>query len=85
PHNGNLYNNSRMATVTINDKNVGPSRVNLEGQGTMGSKSSNDDMHRANVTYAEDGEYQFKVSARVKAGNQAQPFESGQFMIDTQK
>ncbi|MED3163152.1 hypothetical protein P4376_23410 [Bacillus thuringiensis] len=85
PHNGNFYNNSRMATVTINDKNFDPSRVNFEGQGTLGGWSSNGDIHTANITYAEDGEYQFKVSARDKAGNQAQPFESGQFIIDTQK
>ncbi|MGF2714571.1 Ig-like domain repeat protein [Bacillus cereus] len=85
PHNGNFYNNSRMATVTVNDKNFDPSRVNFEGQGTLSSWSSNGDIHTANITYAEDGEYQFKVSARDKAGNQAQPFESGQFIIDTQK
>ncbi|MEC2463587.1 Ig-like domain repeat protein [Bacillus cereus] len=85
PHNGNFYNNSRMATVTVNDRNFDPSRVKFEGDGNLGGWTSNGDVHTANLTYSEDGEYQFKVSATDKAGNVAQPFESGQFVIDTQK
>ena len=80
--NGNYYKDTRTATVTIVEKNFNPSLVNLTGNGTIGSWSSNGDTHTANIVYNTDGEYEFAVNMLDEAENSSSGFNSGKFIID---
>lgn len=82
---GNFYKDSRVATITVIEKNFDPSLVKLEGNGSIGGWSSSGDTHKANVVFDTDGEYDFSVSLSDKAKNASNSFSSGKFIIDKTK
>lgn len=82
PSNGNFYKNSRTATVTVVDKNFDANLYSIQGNGTFGNWSSNGDTHTSTITFDSDGEYEFSISGQDMAGNKAQTYSSGKFIID---
>lgn len=80
--NSNFYKSSRVATITVNEKNFDSSLVTLSGNGTLGNWSSNGNTHTCNIVFSEDGEYDFNLSLKDKAGNTGNSFSSGKFTID---
>ena len=79
---GNFYKNTRVASISVLERNFDPSSVVYEGNGTLGSWSSNGDLHTANVVFDTDGEYEFSVSMSDKAGNTSTKVSSNKFIID---
>lgn len=82
PENGNYYNETRVATITVRERNFDSSLVKLSGSGSIGSWSSNGDVHTAQVVFSEDGEYEFSLELSDKAGNSGSGFSSGKFIVD---
>lgn len=80
--NGNYYNGSRVATVSIIEKNFSPSLVKYKGDGKLGNWSSSGDVHTCRVTFDRDGRYNFNVGVLDKAGNTTNSFNSNEFVID---
>lgn len=83
--NGNFYKGSRVATVTVKEKNFNPSSVNLTGNGKLGAWSKNGDVYTSNIVFDKDGKYEFAVDLVDKAGNKSNRFSSGNFIIDMTK
>lgn len=83
PSNGNYYNTERVATVTVVEHNFDGSLFNLSGDGSLSGWSSSGDTHTATVSFNGDGEYSFSLSGSDLAGNAAEGYESGEFIIDT--
>lgn len=79
--NGKYYKASRTATIKVTEKNFDPSLVKVEG-GSVSGWSSNGDVHVANVVFAKDGVYNLTVGVSDKAGNSANPYNSGEFVVD---
>ena len=82
PSNGDYFNSSRTATVTVTEHNFDPSLFTLEGDGTLSGWVSSGDRHTATVSFTEDGSYSFSISGRDLAGNESNVYESGVFNID---
>lgn len=82
PENGNYYNETRVATVSVRDKNFDSSLVKLEGSGGLGGWSSNGDIHTSQIVFSEDGEYEFSLGLSDKAGNTGNNYSSGKFIVD---
>ena len=82
PSNGNFYKETRVATVTVVEKNFDPSKFALQGSGSLGGWSSNGDTHTATISFDVDGEYEFSISGEDLAGNKSETYSSGKFIID---
>ena len=82
PSNGDFFNSTRIATVTVVEHNFDPSRFILTGDGSISGWSNNGDTHVATVEFSEDGQYQFSLTGEDLAGNASDGFESGVFNID---
>lgn len=82
PSNGNFYKDTRVASVTVVEKNFDPSRYSLEGSGKLGGWSSNGDTHSTSISFDTDGEYEFSISGQDLAGNKSETYSSGKFIVD---
>lgn len=83
--NGNYYKSARTATLTVVEHNFDASLINV-ANATVSGWSNNGDVHTANITFNSDGEYDFTVSGKDKAGNSFDSnYKSGTFIIDTVK
>ena len=82
PSGGDFYNQHRVATVTVVEKNFDPSRMKLEGSGVLSGWSNSGDMHTATVDFDKDGKYSFTLSGADLAGNTMEKYSSGTFEID---
>lgn len=83
--NGNYYKSARTATLTVVEHNFDASLINVVNA-TVSGWSNNGDVHTANITFNSDGEYDFTVSGKDKAGNSFDSnYKSGTFIIDTVK
>ncbi len=89
--NGNYYNQTRTATVTIEEHNFETSRIvaeiTTEG-GTANIPQLSDwstigDTHTATISYAGDTLYGFALQYTDMAGNQAVAYERDSFYVDT--
>lgn len=80
--NGNFYNSSRTATVSVTEHNFDPSTVKYSGTGSISSWSSNGDVHTANVVFSEDGAHEFSIELADKAGNKSNTYQSEKFIVD---
>ena len=81
--NGNYYKSARTATLTVVEHNFDASLVNVTNV-TVNGWSHNGDVHTATITFNSDGEYDFTVSGKDKAGNSFNTdYKSGTFIIDT--
>lgn len=87
------YDEDRIATITVVEKNFDPERVKITGAGTQGEwQDGSGDAHTLEVTFPESPDpYQMTVSATDRAGNQAveaegetEPYtyDSGAFVVD---
>ena len=78
--NGNYYRNGRTATITVRERNFDASKFAISG-GTLSGWVSNGDIHTARVTFG-DGEHRLTVSGSDMAGNAANSYDSGNFIVD---
>lgn len=84
PSNGKYYSSGRAATITVREKNFDPSLIRIEG-GSVGGWSQSGEVHSAVVSFQNDGVYQLKVSGEDLGGNTGNPFDSGEFVVDSTK
>jgi hypothetical protein len=93
--NGNYYQKSRTATITVTEQNFETSRLSIKGEATKEGKTisfpkiskwtDKGKEHTATISYVEDGDYTFTMSYTDKAGNQANAYPADQFTIDQTK
>lgn len=91
--NGKYYNAERTATVSIEEHNFSTEGVELtttaniqEGSvaaPTAGGWSSAGDNNTASVSFTQDGNYTMKVEFTDLAGNEAEPQDVDEFVVDT--
>lgn len=82
--NGNYYNTSRTATVTVTEHNFNPNSIHVDGANISGWSSSGD-THTANIAFVNDGKYKFSISGSDMAGNPMNTYSSEEFIIDTKE
>lgn len=79
-----IYNQNRVATITITDVNFDPSNVVIGG--TAGSLSTwqsiGGNSWVAEMVFSEDMEYQWSIRTSDRAGNESNVVDSGKFIID---
>ncbi|WP_322290392.1 Ig-like domain-containing protein [Paratractidigestivibacter sp.] len=78
--NDKYYGGVRTATITVTEANYDQSLVKIEGGAVEWDA---DDPKKATVAFEEDGAYELKVSASDLAGNAADPYDSGEFVMDS--
>ena len=77
------YNVTRVASISITERNFDSSLVELGGSsGSLGSWSNSGDVWSNTITYASDGDYQLSINCTDKAGNKAQQYSGDKFTID---
>ena len=86
------YKDTRVATVTITERNFDAADVEFTITNTDGTQpaisewsasgSGDDTQNVCTITYAEDGDYSFAVSFQDKAGNRAEYNQVDEFTID---
>lgn len=91
--NGKYYNAARTATVSIEEHNFSTDGVTLTTTADIqegavaapgaGSWSSGGDMNTATVPFTEDGNYTMHVEYVDLAGNEAEPQDVDEFVVDT--
>ena len=79
---GSYFSHGRTATVTIVEKNFNPADVRLRGVGSALTWVSNGDTHTAVIPFTEDGAYNWGIEYTDLAGNVAQGYNSGDFVVD---
>ncbi|GGA79649.1 InlB B-repeat-containing protein [Ornithinibacillus halotolerans] len=92
PVNGNYFNTTRTATISVTEHNFDPSRIVIDGSATDGGNavdfpaisgwSSNGDVHTATISYQRDALYSFDIDYTDMAGNVADDFEAQEFYVD---
>lgn len=86
--NGNYYNASRTATITITEHNFNAANVSVQttanGASTPGVSgwSTSGDRHTATVTFGSDADYTFDISYTDLAGNAAADYAQDSFTVD---
>lgn len=90
--NGNYYNASRTATITITEHNFDAARVNVLGVATdngaasafpaISGWTSNGDVHIATIQYSADSRYTFDMEFLDKAGNSIADYVPEEFYVD---
>lgn len=80
--NGNYYSSSRTAHISVTDKYFDGSLFHLTGDGSISGWGTNGDVHTASVSFPKDGEYEFTISGKDKAGNESNSYSSGKFIVD---
>ncbi len=90
--NGNYYNNSRVATIQVEERNFDPARTQLtltatdNGQQTalptMSNWVANGDIHTATIVYDNDALYTFDFDCQDRAGNAANDIPMDTFYVD---
>lgn len=83
------YNKERKAVVAVEDRHFrekdGVITISCEGEMDLpeiGPWISDGDCHKAEITFEEDGRYAFSVDWTDPAGNKAEGYRSGTFIID---
>lgn len=96
PLNGQYYQNTRTATITVRERNFDPNNVQINITNTDGTRPtvtgwssssnaglSNDATHTCQIIFAADGDYTFTVNCTDLALNSAaNPYQSEEFTID---
>lgn len=79
----NYYNVSRVAKITVKERNFDPSTFKVEGTpGKLGSWSNNGDTWTNTLTFSEDGKYKYSLICSDRAENVSKQYESDSFVID---
>lgn len=81
--NGGYFPAARTASITVIEANFDPGLIEFDTTGAVGDWAGDGDTHRVSVSFAEDGEHRLGVAARDLAGNAADVFDSGAFVVDT--
>ena len=80
----NYYKGSRVATITVNERNFDASKFVIGGNsGTLGSWSHDGDIWTNTITFSNDGNYRFTLDCTDRAGNSSKQYVSDMFVIDT--
>lgn len=95
PRNGKFYKDTRVATVTIRERNFDPDSVRFEIRNTNGTKpvisgwmdsrtsgASDRETHTCTVSFISDGDYSFTLECMDRAGNKAVYGKEDTFTID---
>lgn len=87
--NGSFFHTARTATIQICEQNFDPSAVDIvvtrDGQPyecQLSGWTSDGDMHRASISFAEDGSYRMEVRCTDLADNESDTVETPSFTID---
>lgn len=90
--NGNYYNASRTASITITEHNFETTRINIVGTAsdngtpinfpTVNGWSNQGDVHTATIAYNYDGLFTFDIEYTDKAGNKADDYQQDEFYVD---
>lgn len=86
--NGNYYNASRTATITITEHNFNAANVSVQTTANGASApgvsgwSTSGDRHTATVTFGGDADYTFDISYTDLAGNAAADYAQDSFTVD---
>ena len=86
--NGNYYNASRTATITITEHNFNAANVSVQTTASGASApgvsgwSTSGDRHTATVTFGSDADYTFDISYTDLAGNAAADYAQDSFTVD---
>lgn len=90
PMNGNYYNSTRTATITVKDENFDSSRTDViitakDSKGVPGNSGfkRNGDVWTSTVSFSQDGVYKIDVTCTDMAGNEGNKYEGESFVIDT--
>lgn len=90
--NGKYYNQTRVATVLVDELNFDDALVNLSINATgdgrvpqLSSFSNSSIHHTANLSFAVDGNYTISGTVTDKAGNVSEEVTSPEFTIDTKQ
>ena len=91
---GMFFDAARTATITVTEHNFDPDLFTITveaGSGAQGMVAptpsgwtDSGDEHTCTVTFSEDGYFGLTVSGKDKAGNEAEPYDAGSFVIDTE-
>lgn len=95
---GIYYNENRMATIRVKDRNFSPEKLNLEvfnadgmvptlseWSKTKNEKNPDETLYTATVLFDKDGIYSLAVSLEDSAGNKARSEKTEVFTIDKEK
>lgn len=78
-----FYNTDRHATVTVRDNNFDPSSLTTTGlAGTWGTWVHSGDTWTNTITFADNTDYDFTLSASDMVGHESNTFTSGRFTVD---
>lgn len=92
--NGKYYNVTRVATITVRERNFDPNQVRLNITNTDGtaaqvsswrvdsSGTSDNNINTCTVTFAADGDYNMNISCTDKAGRNSNTVTAEEFTID---
>lgn len=81
--NDGFYNSTRVAKITVNERNFDSSKFKIDGRyGSLGSWSKDGDVWSNNITFSDDGDYYFNINCTDRAGNSAKTYVSDKFTID---
>lgn len=92
--NGKYYNVTRIATITVRERNFDPNQVRLNITNTDGtmpqisgwsvdtSGTSDNNISTCTVTFTSDGDYNMNMSCTDKAGNASNTVTAEEFTID---
>lgn len=82
----NFYNESRVAIITVEERNFDSSLIEINSKGTVSGWSDEGNIHRATVSFTESGEYSLSVKGSDKAGNSTnEEYVSESFIVDLDK
>lgn len=89
--NGMYYKASRTATIVVDDRNFSPEGGSIDAEALSGgvvpsvsgwSETKERSVWQATASFAGETHYQLKVAVTDLAGNVAEPYDSGEFVID---
>ena len=84
--NGNFYQNTRTATIQVQEHNFDAGRILIHGSAdevlNPGGWSDDGDSHTAQISFGTDGEYAISVAGSDMAGNQGESIPEQNFIID---
>lgn len=76
-----FFNGGRVATIAIEEENYDPDLVRIETNGNV--SWDEDSTKSARVVFERDDTYYLRISVQDMAGNVADPYDSGTFVVDT--
>lgn len=80
------YNSTRVATISISERNFDAKRVKVSAKGgSLSGWTNNGDTWTSKVTYSKDGDYSLSVSCTDMAGNASNIYSGSKFTIDKTK